>query len=49
MDKGPLSYNFVMGVESGMPTDPDLLPILLKLKLPSANWQTTAIGCAGSC
>lgn len=44
MYKGPLSYNFVMGVESGMPTDPDLLPILLKLKLPGANWQTTAIG-----
>ena len=22
-------YNFVMGVESGMPADPDLLPILL--------------------
>ena len=24
-------YNFVMGVESGMPADPDLLPILLRL------------------
>lgn len=41
---GPLEYNFVMGVESGMPADPDLLPILLKLKLPQANWQTTVIG-----
>jgi len=29
-------YNFVMGVESGMPADPDLLPILLKLKIKDA-------------
>lgn len=42
--KGPLQYNFVMGVESGQPADPDLLPILLKLKVPEANWQVTAIG-----
>jgi 3-keto-5-aminohexanoate cleavage enzyme len=41
---GPLQYNFVMGVESGMPADPDLLPILLKQKVPDANWQVTAIG-----
>lgn len=40
----PPQYNFVMGVDSGMPADPDLLPILLKLKLPEANWQVTAIG-----
>ncbi|MDR3469744.1 MAG: 3-keto-5-aminohexanoate cleavage protein [Xanthobacteraceae bacterium] len=44
MYDGPLEYNFVMGVASGMPADPDLLPILLKLKLPEANWQVTAIG-----
>jgi uncharacterized protein (DUF849 family) len=44
MYDGPLEYNFVMGVASGMPADPDLLPILLKLKLPDANWQVTAIG-----
>ena len=44
MYSGPLEYNFVMGVASGMPADPDLLPILLKLKLPDANWQVTAIG-----
>lgn len=44
---GPLQYNFVMGVESGMPADPELLPILLKLKAPEANWQVTAIGRAG--
>ena len=40
----PLDYNFVMGVASGMPADPDLLPILLKLKAPEAVWQVTAIG-----
>ena len=34
MYSGPLEYNFVMGVASGMPADPELLPILLKLKLP---------------
>ncbi len=44
MYSGPLEYNFVMGVASGMPADPDLLPILLKLKLPEAHWQVTAIG-----
>jgi 3-keto-5-aminohexanoate cleavage enzyme len=44
MYSGPLQYNFVMGVASGMPADPDLLPILLKLKAPDANWQVTAIG-----
>ncbi|QCI65097.1 3-keto-5-aminohexanoate cleavage protein [Phreatobacter stygius] len=47
MVKGPLQYNFVMGVESGMPADPDLLPILIKLKAPAANWQVTAIGRGG--
>ncbi|MGD0564244.1 MAG: 3-keto-5-aminohexanoate cleavage protein [Roseiarcus sp.] len=44
MVSGPLDYNFVMGVASGMPADPDLLPILLKLKAPEAVWQVTAIG-----
>jgi len=44
MVSGPLDYNFVMGVASGMPADPDLLPILLKLKEPEAVWQVTAIG-----
>ena len=43
MYSGPLEYNFVMGVASGMPADPYLLPILLKLKLPDANWQVTAM------
>jgi 3-keto-5-aminohexanoate cleavage enzyme len=37
-------YNFVMGVESGMPTDPELLPILLKLIAAGARWSVTAIG-----
>lgn len=37
-------YNFVMGVESGMPADPELLPILLRLKAPDARWSVTAIG-----
>jgi 3-keto-5-aminohexanoate cleavage enzyme len=44
MYSGPLEYNFVMGVASGMPADPELLPILLRLKLPEAHWQVTAIG-----
>jgi 3-keto-5-aminohexanoate cleavage enzyme len=37
-------YNFVMGVESGMPADPELLPILLRLVVPAARWSVTAIG-----
>jgi uncharacterized protein (DUF849 family) len=37
-------YNLVMGVESGMPTDPALLPILLRLIAPGARWSVTAIG-----
>jgi len=42
--KGHLDYNFVMGVESGMPADPELLPILTRLTAPGATWQVTAIG-----
>jgi len=42
--KGHLDYNFVMGVESGMPADPELLPILARLVAPGATWQVTAIG-----
>jgi 3-keto-5-aminohexanoate cleavage enzyme len=44
MFKGRPAYNFVMGVESGMPADPDLLPILLRLIIADAPWQVTAIG-----
>jgi uncharacterized protein (DUF849 family) len=41
---GHLDYNLVMGVESGMPADAELLPILVKLVAPGATWQVTAIG-----
>jgi 3-keto-5-aminohexanoate cleavage enzyme len=44
MFKGMPKYNFVMGVESGQPADPDLLPILTKLIIAGAPWQVTAIG-----
>ncbi|MDI7270027.1 MAG: 3-keto-5-aminohexanoate cleavage protein, partial [Myxococcota bacterium] len=37
-------YNFVMGVASGMPADPDLLPLLLRCILPGSAWQATVIG-----
>ncbi|MCG8609435.1 MAG: 3-keto-5-aminohexanoate cleavage protein, partial [Pseudomonadales bacterium] len=37
-------YNFVMGVASGMPTDPELLKLLVKYRLPGSTWQVTAIG-----
>jgi uncharacterized protein (DUF849 family) len=44
MYRGCPKYNFVMGVESGQPADPDLLPILKKLIIKGAPWQVTAIG-----
>lgn len=44
MYDGRLQYNFVMGVESGMPAEPDLLPILTKLTEDNAVWSVTAIG-----
>lgn len=37
-------YNFVMGVASGMPADPDLLPLLVRYKKPDMPWQATVIG-----
>jgi 3-keto-5-aminohexanoate cleavage enzyme len=37
-------YNFVTGVASGMPTDPELLPLLLKYTRPGSRWEVTAIG-----
>jgi uncharacterized protein (DUF849 family) len=37
-------YNFVMGVASGMPADPDLLPLLLRYMKDGCAWQVTAIG-----
>jgi len=38
------TYNFVMGVASGMPADPDLLPLLLRYIKPGRPWQVTTIG-----
>jgi uncharacterized protein (DUF849 family) len=37
-------YNFVMGVASGMPADPELLPFLIRYARPGCSWQVTAIG-----
>ncbi|MBL4687232.1 MAG: 3-keto-5-aminohexanoate cleavage protein [Nannocystaceae bacterium] len=37
-------YNFVMGVASGMPTDPRLLRLLLDYRRPGCSWEVTAIG-----
>ncbi|MCL4675556.1 MAG: 3-keto-5-aminohexanoate cleavage protein [Pararhodobacter sp.] len=36
--------NLVMGVASGMPADPDLLPVLLKYLPEGSAWQATVIG-----
>lgn len=36
--------NFVMGVSSGMPADPRLLPLLLDYLEHPVTWQVTAIG-----
>jgi uncharacterized protein (DUF849 family) len=44
MYTGRPQYNFVMGVQSGMPADSDLLPVLKKLTIESSFWQVTAIG-----
>lgn len=44
MVAGRPHYNFVMGVESGMPADPALLPILTGLIPAGSDWQVTAIG-----
>lgn len=37
-------YNFVMGVASGMPADPELLPYLIKQTRAGSSWEVTAIG-----
>ncbi len=37
-------YNFVMGVASGMPVDPELLTLLRKYIKPGCRWEVTAIG-----
>jgi 3-keto-5-aminohexanoate cleavage enzyme len=36
--------NFVMGVASGMPADPRLLPLLIDYVSDDVTWQVTAIG-----
>ena len=33
-----------MGVESGMPADPELLPYLMRFVAAGARWSVTAIG-----
>ena len=40
----PPKYNLVMGVESGMPADPELLPYVLGFVVAGARWSVTAIG-----
>lgn len=37
-------YNFVMGVASGQPADPDLVPLLLRYIVADCTWEVTAIG-----
>lgn len=44
MFTGAPQMNLVMGVASGMPCRPDLLPILIDLAPDDARWQVTAIG-----
>ena len=40
----PPDVNLVMGVASGMPADPEWLPLLLKWVPEGSPWQVTAIG-----
>ena len=44
MFKGHPHLSFVMGVDSGMPANPDLLPILKAELLPESHWQVIATG-----
>ncbi|MBU3916502.1 3-keto-5-aminohexanoate cleavage protein [bacterium] len=44
MFEGNAHVSFVMGVDSGMPTNPDLLPILIKELPENAHWQVIATG-----
>ena len=44
MMKSPAHVSLVMGVASGMPADPDLLPILIKQMNPETRFQTIVIG-----
>ena len=40
----PGFVSFVMGVASGMPADPEWLPLLKKLLKPKSRFQVIAIG-----
>mmetsp|Transcript_21212 Transcript_21212/g.50307 ORF Transcript_21212/g.50307 Transcript_21212/m.50307 type:complete len:217 (+) Transcript_21212:234-884(+) len=40
----PVHISLVMGVASGMPADPDWLPLLVREMVPGTHWQTIAIG-----
>lgn len=40
----PIDVNFVMGVASGMPADPDLVDFLCKYAPKNCTWQATVIG-----
>jgi len=44
MLKSPASVSFVMGVASGMPANPDLLPLLIKELNHGTHWQAITIG-----
>lgn len=44
MFKGDAHVSFVMGVDSGMPANPDLLPILIKELPENAQFQTIVTG-----
>lgn len=44
MFRGTAQLNFVMGVASGMPALPELLPMLIAISPLDRRWQVTAIG-----
>jgi uncharacterized protein (DUF849 family) len=44
MLKGPVHVSLVMGVNSGMPTKPAWLPLLLDEMEPGTHWQVIGIG-----
>jgi len=44
MFEGDPHVSFVMGVDSGMPANPDLIPILVKELPENAHWQVIATG-----
>jgi uncharacterized protein (DUF849 family) len=44
MFEGEPHVSFVMGVDSGMPANPDLLPILKEELVADSHWQVIATG-----